>query len=84
VASLTPNPEKTMLKPSALQVLIKFFNDVCWQVFAKNSQVHTRNKLKPAEATTNGRHHGTTESEQSTRFYIEVGSDPVNRITRPA
>jgi len=30
VAELASNPEKTILKPSALQVLIKFFCDVRW------------------------------------------------------
>jgi hypothetical protein len=32
------NPEKTMLKPSALQILIEFFCDVCWQKLAMAGQ----------------------------------------------
>ena len=33
------NPEKTMLKPSALQILIEFFGDVCWQSLAMAGQL---------------------------------------------
>ena len=31
MAGFTPDPEKTMLKPPTLQVLIKFLCDVRWQ-----------------------------------------------------
>ncbi len=35
MASLTPVPEKTMLKPNALQVRLKFLRDVCRQFMDK-------------------------------------------------
>jgi hypothetical protein len=33
VAGLTPNPEKAMLQPAALQVRLKFLCDVGWKIF---------------------------------------------------
>jgi hypothetical protein len=45
VARLTPYPEKAMLKPSTLQVFIKFFRYISWQEPALTGQLGL--KLRP-------------------------------------
>ncbi len=45
VAGFAPHPQKAMLKPSAFQVLIEFFNDVSRKVLAMTGQF--RLKLRP-------------------------------------
>ncbi len=41
VAGFAPHPEKTVLQPSALQILIKFFRYICRQVAAPVARTNT-------------------------------------------
>jgi len=45
MAGFTSDAEESVFKPAALQILIKFFNDMCWQVFVMAGQFGL--KLRP-------------------------------------